>query len=133
MLKQVSQMHADDADDDDLIAMETSDQVHIRAQLHAAENANKSHVWATDVCNDKPSEPVLDEADVNTLLQMICRRAPLLTTILPLRAHSSNVTKLALIYMHTLRIIAHSRYQTHLRVILSKLGYQNNTPQINWY
>ena len=71
MLKQVSQMHADDADDDDLIAMETSDQVHIRAQLHAAENANKSHVWATDVCNDKPSEPVLDEADVNTLLQMI--------------------------------------------------------------
>jgi len=41
-------MHEDDAHDDNLINMETSNQIHIRAQLRAAENAANSHVLETD-------------------------------------------------------------------------------------
>ena len=37
-------MHEEDAHDDNLIAMETSNQIHTRAQMRAAENAAHSHI-----------------------------------------------------------------------------------------
>jgi len=45
MLKQMSHMYEDVAHDDDLIAIETSNQVHPRVQLRAAENTANSHIW----------------------------------------------------------------------------------------
>jgi len=39
MMKEMSKMHEEDAHDDKLIAMETSDQIHTCAQMCAAENA----------------------------------------------------------------------------------------------
>jgi len=54
----MSQMHEDDAHDDDLIAMETSNQIHTRAQLSAAENAAVFNDLAPDVRNDAPALPV---------------------------------------------------------------------------
>ena len=40
----MSKMHEEDAHDDNLIAMETSNQIHTRAQMRAAENAAHSHI-----------------------------------------------------------------------------------------
>ena len=37
-------MHEEDAHDDNLIAMETSNQIHTRAHMRAAENAVHSHI-----------------------------------------------------------------------------------------
>ena len=37
-------MHEEDAHDDNLIAVETSNQIHTRAQMLAAENAAHSHI-----------------------------------------------------------------------------------------
>ena len=44
ILKEMSKMHVDDAHDDNLIAMETSNQIHSWGQLHAAEIAANSLV-----------------------------------------------------------------------------------------
>jgi len=42
--KEMSKMHGEDAHDDNLIAMETSNQIHTRTQMRAAENAAHSHI-----------------------------------------------------------------------------------------
>ena len=42
----MSKMHEEDAHDDNLIAMGTSNQMHTRAQMRAAENAADSHLGA---------------------------------------------------------------------------------------
>jgi len=47
MLKEMSKMHEEDAHDDNLIAMETFNQIHTRAQMRAAENAANSHILET--------------------------------------------------------------------------------------
>ena len=52
-VKKRSKMHEESALDDNLIAVETSNQIHTRAQMHAAENAANSHnLKPTDVDND---------------------------------------------------------------------------------
>jgi len=55
-MKEISKMHEEDAHDDNLIAMETSNQIHTihnRAQMRAAENAPHSHILeAPDVDTD---------------------------------------------------------------------------------
>ena len=56
MMKAMSKMHEEDAHDDNLIAMETSNQIHTRAQMRAAENAANSHILEpADVDNDTNS------------------------------------------------------------------------------
>ena len=40
----MSKMHEEDAHEDNLIAMETSNQIHTSAQMRAAENAAHSHI-----------------------------------------------------------------------------------------
>jgi len=52
MLKERPRMHDDDAHDDDLIAMETSNYIHTRAHLRAAKNDANSQVLATDILID---------------------------------------------------------------------------------
>jgi len=53
MMKEMSKMHEENAHDDSLIAMETSNQIHTRAQMRAAKNAANSHMLApADVDND---------------------------------------------------------------------------------
>jgi len=55
-MKEMSKMHEEDAHDDNLMDMETSNQMHTRAQMRAAENAANSHIWEpTDVDNDTNS------------------------------------------------------------------------------
>ena len=79
MLKEMSKMHEKDAHDDNLIAMETSNQVHTRAQLRSAENAADSHILETgdlnnntnsplDVRNDTPDLPAATQARNTTTL-----------------------------------------------------------------
>jgi len=56
MMKEMSKMHEEDAHDDNLIAMETSNQTHTRAQMRAAENAANSLILdPADVDNDTNS------------------------------------------------------------------------------
>jgi len=43
-MKEMSKMHEEDALDDNLIAMETSNQIHTRTQMRANENAAHSHI-----------------------------------------------------------------------------------------
>jgi len=43
-MKEMSKMHEEDAHEDNLIAMETSNQIHTSAQMRAAENAAHSHI-----------------------------------------------------------------------------------------
>jgi len=144
MLKEKSKMHEEDAHDDNLIATEASKQIHTRAQLHAAENAGNSHILETGDLNNNANSPLDVRNDTPALLQTMhaktlhfcrrfCRRTPLLETILPPRAHPLHTTKMTSIYMQILPIIANSRSQKHWHVILSKLAYQNTTPQTNWY
>jgi len=44
IIKEMSKMHEEDAQDDKLIDMETSNQIHTRAQMRASENAAHSHI-----------------------------------------------------------------------------------------
>ena len=80
-------MHEKDAHDDNLIAMETSNQIHTRAQTRAAENAAHSHI--------------LEPPNVDTnIISLLLVRNPVVTatserdnitlfpSILPLRATS---------------------------------------------
>jgi len=56
ILKEMSKMHEEDAHDDNLIAMETSNQIHTRAQMRAAENAAHWHILEPpDVVTDTNS------------------------------------------------------------------------------
>ena len=99
-MKELSKMHEEDAHDDNrvLIAMETSNQIHTRAQIRAAKNAANSHILETkDVGNDTnsplhvrkratPPVPDMNEArdlTASHLCHSFCRggRAPLLGMI----------------------------------------------------
>ena len=44
IVQEMSKMHEGDAHEDNLIAMETFNQIHTRAQMRAAENAAHSHI-----------------------------------------------------------------------------------------
>jgi len=79
-MKEMSKMHEEDAHDDNLIAMETSNQIHTRAQMRAAENAAHSHILEpTDVDRDtnspllvrNPAVTATNKSDNVTLLPSI--------------------------------------------------------------
>jgi len=56
MMKEMSKMHEEEAHGDNLIPMETSNQIHTRAQMRAAENAVNPHILEpADVDNDTNS------------------------------------------------------------------------------
>jgi len=61
----MSKMHEEDAHDDNLIVMETSNQIYTRAQMRAAENVANSHILeTTDVDNDTISPIHLRNANL---------------------------------------------------------------------
>jgi len=79
-MKEMSKMHEEDAHDDNLIAMEASNQIHIRAQMRAAENAAHSHILEppnvdTDIISPllvrNPAVTATNERDNITLLPSI--------------------------------------------------------------
>ena len=126
----MSKMHEEDAHDDNLpvIAMETSNQIHTRAQMRAAENAAHSHILEhpavdTDinmlslVRNANTTVTATNERDNVTILPSICHRAPPLPMIQP---PFNNLMKPASIYTLTFLITPNSRSQKHLHVILSR-------------
>jgi len=60
MMKEMSKIHEEDAHDDNLIAIETCNHIHTRAQMRAAENAANSHILEpADVENDTNSPPLV--------------------------------------------------------------------------
>jgi len=80
IMKEMSKMHEEDAHDDNLIAMETSNQMHTRAQMRAAENATHSHILEppdvdTDIISPllvrNPAVTATNERDNITLLPSI--------------------------------------------------------------
>ena len=82
-MKVMSKMQEEDAHNDNLIAMETSDQIHTRAQMRVAENAAHSHIFEPpDVDTDiilpllvrKPAVTVTNEHDNITLLPSILQQ-----------------------------------------------------------
>jgi len=144
MLKEMSKMHEEVACDDNLIAMETSNQIHSRTRMRAAKNAADSHILKTadlnddanlllHVRNDDPTVPATNKEREN---------ATLLPTILPPHATSGDDLAAARPFIEhyassistpILPITANSRSEKHLHVILSKLACQNTTPRANWY
>jgi len=52
MLKEMSKMHGDDTRDNNVIAMETSNQIHTHAQLCATKNAANSNSLPADILID---------------------------------------------------------------------------------
>ena len=79
-MKEMSKMHEEDAHDDNLIAMETSNQIHTCAQMRAAENAAYSHMleppnFDTDIISPllvrNPAVTATNERDNITLLPSI--------------------------------------------------------------
>jgi len=74
----------------------------------------------------KPTKPL-------HFCRWFCHHAPLVATILPLRATPLNATKLALTFMTISQITANLRSQKHLHVILSRLSSQNTPSQTMWY
>jgi len=80
IMKEMSTMHEEDAHDDNLIAMETSNQIHTNTQMRAAENAAHSHILEPpDVDTDiilplhvrNPAVTATNEQDNITLLPSI--------------------------------------------------------------
>jgi len=80
IMKEMSKIHEEDAHDNNLIAVETSNQIHTRAQMHAAENAAHSHILEppdidTDIISPSlvrnPAVTVTNELDNITLLPSI--------------------------------------------------------------
>jgi len=129
MLKVMSKTHEEDAHDDNLIAIETSNQVHTCAQLRAAENAVNSHILETDNLNDNAKSPldVRNNTPALPAAKEERENATLLPTILPPRISSGDDLAAARpsiehdrasIYMQTLPITANLRSQKHLQVIL---------------
>ena len=92
MLKEICKMHEEDAHDDNLMAMDTSNQVHARAQMRTAENAANSHILETGDLNDNANSPLDVRNDTPAVLAANEARenATLLTTILPPRATSGD-------------------------------------------
>jgi len=56
--QQCCKMREEDAHDDILMAMDTSNQIHARAHMRAAENAAKSHILETGDLNDNANSPL---------------------------------------------------------------------------
>jgi len=159
ILKEMSKMHEEDAHDDNLIAMQTSNQIHTRNRMRAAENSANSHILETADLNDDANAPLHmhtnnDDAnaplhvhnDTPAVLATIEARenSTLLPTILPPRATSDNDLAAARpfvehdeavesIYTQTWPIIANSKSQKHWHIILWRLVSQNSTPQTTWY
>ena len=128
-MKEISKMLEEDAYDDNLIAMETSNQRHTRAQMRAAENAAHSHILEPPDVDTDIISPILvrnsavtatNERNNSPFCHPFCRRAPLLAMIQPLRALSFKMMKPASIYTPILLIMLNSRSQKHLHVILSR-------------
>ena len=67
-MKEMSKMHEEDAHDNNLIAMETSNQTLTRAQMRAAENAAHSHIL----------EP--PDVDTDTISPLLVRNPAVTTT-----------------------------------------------------
>jgi len=128
IMAEMSKMHeadAEDAHDDNLIAMVTSNQIHTRAQMRAAENAANSHILEPTCVDRDTNSPLLvrnpavtatNKSDNVTLLP------PCATSGDDSAAHALpfNTMKLASIYTLTLFITANERSQKHLHVILSR-------------
>jgi len=144
MLKKTSKMHEEDAHDNNLIAMETSNQVHTCAQLRATENNANSNILGTDDLNNNANSPL--HVCIDTSALPAAKEAREHATRLPsiLQPHANSGDDLAAarpsverdeasIYMQTFSITANSRSQKHLHVILSRLACQNIMPQTTWY
>ena len=93
-MKEMSQMHDEDAHDDNLITMEISDHIHTRAQMRAAENAANSHILDTNDLNQDANSS-LHMRDDNLVAPTIHEIASLLPTTLPPRATSVNTGSVA--------------------------------------
>jgi len=88
-MKQMSKMHDEDAHDDNLITMETSNQIHTRTQMRAAENAANSHILEpADVDNDTNSPLLVRNPAVTATNEH--NKVTLLPSILPPRATSDD-------------------------------------------
>ena len=82
-MKEMSKMHEEDAHDDNLIAMETWNQMHTGAEMRAAENAAHSHILEppdvdTDIISPllvrNPAVTGTIKRDKMTLLPSILKR-----------------------------------------------------------
>jgi len=82
-------MHDEDAQDDNLIAMETSNQIHTRAQMRAAESAANSHILETNDLNQDANSS-LHVRKNNSVVPTTHKIATLLPTTLPPRATSTD-------------------------------------------
>jgi len=72
MMKKVSKMNEEDAHDDNLIAIETSNLIHTRAQMRAAENAATSHILEPTDVDDDTNPPI----HVRNMLTQLCLLLP---------------------------------------------------------
>ena len=120
MMKEMSELHEEDACDDNLIAIETSNQIHTRVQIRAAENAANLHILEPANVDNHTNLPIhVRNADSAT--NETGDKATLLSSILPPRATSGdNVAhtcpyiqhdKAASIYTQTLLITVNTRSQ----------------------
>jgi len=89
IMKEMSKMHGEDAHDDNLIVMETSNQIHTCAQMRAAENAANPHILEpTDVDRDTNSPLLLRNPAVTSTNKS--DNVPFLPSIWPPRANSGH-------------------------------------------
>jgi hypothetical protein len=120
MMKEMSELHEEDAHDDNLIAIETSNQIQTRAQIRAAENAAKLHILEPANVDNHTNLPIhVRNADSAT--NKTGDNVTLLSSILPPRATSDDNLahtrpyvqhdKAASIYTQTLLITANTRAQ----------------------
>ena len=59
IMKEMSKMHEEYAHDNNLIAMETSNQIHTRTQMRAAENAANSYILEPPDVDTDTNSPLL--------------------------------------------------------------------------
>jgi len=140
MMKEMSKVREEDAHDDNLIALETSNQIDTRAQMRAAENAANSHILETTDVDNNTNSPLHVLTQLCLLLtkhattlhfcHLFCRRVPILSMLQPPHALPFNTMELASIYTQTLLITAKSKSQKHVHVILSRLACQSTTHRI---
>jgi len=126
-VQEMSKMHEEDAHDDSLIAMETFNQIHARAQMRAAENAAHSHILKPPNVDTNINSPLLVSNPAVTATTEN-DNITLLPSILPPRATSGNDSGAARPSVQhdeagkdntpTLLITPNSKSQKHLRVIL---------------
>ena len=88
-MKEMSELHEEDACDDNLIAIETSNQIHTRVQIRAAENAANLHILEPANVDNHTNLPIhVRNADSAT--NETGDKFTLLSSILPPRATSSD-------------------------------------------